>query len=184
MLIATYYCSSCGSSQLLHKTYIELLVPLTMFTLARVNPSWLVGWELVPVYEQTRRSHMQLQRIRRVETRCKWTPPSHSKGWVLGESLKPCNMGVIRECGRAIDRRRESACRGVGGGAQRWAPRSSVLTSPPATDASAEHSGWPQQPGYLQGTADPCCQPSPSTCKDFRCLLLCWCSCLALSSPW
>ena len=156
-----------------------------MLALVGVNPSWLVGWESSHIYEQTRRmmSHTQLQRIRRVETHWKWTPPGNKKGWVPSDSLTSCSMGMIRVCGRAVDQRRKSARRVGGGGAQRWATRSSVLTSIPATDVSAGRSGWPQQPSYLQGAADPCCQPIPSNRKDFCCLLPCWHSYLVLSSP-
>ena len=144
--------SSRRSSQLLRKTYMKLLVPLIMLTLFIVNPSWLVGWELRSVFEQTRR-------MIRVTWSCKGLG-----GWkhiVNGHLLVTTRVGHLvtvpvhtawacsEHVGGAVDWRRESthrrrrrAHRG-GGGAQRWAPRSSVLTSLPATDVSAGHSGWP-----------------------------------------
>ena len=64
------------------------------------------------------KSHMKLQRIRRVETHCKWTPPGNKKGWIPSDSLTSCSMGMIRVCGRAVDQRRKSARR-VGGGEPR-----------------------------------------------------------------
>ena len=57
------------------------------------------------------KSHTQLQRIRRMETHCKWTLPGNNKCWVPGDSLWTCSMGVIRLRGRAVDQRRESARR-------------------------------------------------------------------------
>ena len=51
------------------------------------------------------KSHLQLHRIKRVETHCKWTSPDNIKGWVPGDSLRSCCVGVIqrRAHGRAID---------------------------------------------------------------------------------
>ena len=57
------------------------------------------------------KSHTQLQRIRRMETHCKWTLSGNNKCWVPGDSLWTCSMGVIRLRGRAVDQRRESARR-------------------------------------------------------------------------
>ena len=85
------------------------------------------------------KSHTQLQRIRRMETHCKWTLSGNNKCWVPGDSLWTCSMGVIRLRGRAVDQRRESARRRSesarrGGGGGR-ASRSSVLTSLPDISA-------------------------------------------------
>ena len=182
--------SSRRSSQLLRKTYMKLLVPLIMLTLFIVNPSWLVGWELRSVFEQTRR-------MIRVTWSCKGLG-----GWkhiVNGHLLVTTRVGHLmivsrhaawvcsERVGGAVDLRRESARRRREstrwGGGKEWSPRSSVLTILSATDASAECSGWPQKHSYLQGAADPCRRPSPSTREDFCCLLPCWFSCLAFSSP-
>ena len=67
--------------------------------------------------------------------------PMVKQGWAHGDNVRARGMGMIRVCGRAVDQRRKSARRVGGGGTQRWATRSSVLTSIPATDVSAGRSG-------------------------------------------
>ena len=106
--------SSRRSSQLLRKTYMKLLVPLIMLTLFIVNPSWLVGWELRSVFEQTRR-------MIRVTWSCKGLG-----GWkhiVNGHLLVTTRVGHLmivsrhaawvcsERVGGAVDLRRESARR-------------------------------------------------------------------------
>ena len=78
---------------------------------------------------------MQLQRIKGVETHCKWTPLCHHKGWALGDSTVPGHTAwACSECmGGDVDQRRESAHRrrrstrrgggGEGGGSQIFSPQ-------------------------------------------------------------
>ena len=156
-----------------------------MLTLVGENPSWLVGWESSHVYEQTRR-------MIRVTCSCKGL-----RGWkhiVNGHLLTIIRVGssvTVSDHAAWTWSRGEQvwglltgeSAAGVGrGGAQRWAPRSLVLTSLLASDVLQNTLGDYNSPAIFQGATDHCCWRSPSTRKDFYCPLHCWRSCLALSS--
>ena len=90
------------------------------------------------------KSYTQLQRIRRRETCCKRTPPDNNKGKSLVTVSRHAAWAWSRvePVGGHWPYRAPSRGRGQ---AQRWALRSSVLTSLPATDVSTGHSGWPHK---------------------------------------
>ena len=165
-----------------------------MLTLVGENPSWLVGWESSHVYEQTRR-------MIRVTCSCKG-----SRGWkhiVNGHHFVTTRVGhLVTVLYQGTQRGRvQSAWEGTltrgeraptgeegappggggeGGGSQIFSPQ------PPTGHRCFCRVLWVTSTAQLstvQGVADHYCRPSPSTYKDFWCLLPCWCSCLALSSP-
>ena len=77
------------------------------------------------------------------------TPLANKMGGTRGDNTIAWDRAMISYLGGGVDRERERARReqrgpaggGRGGGAQRWAPKSSVLTSLLATDVSLGHSG-------------------------------------------
>ena len=74
--------------------------------------------------------------------------PMVKQGWANGDNVRARGVGMIRvgaltggERAPAGDEGGPARGGGAGGGAQRWAPKSSVITSLLATDVSAERSG-------------------------------------------
>ena len=164
-----------------------------MLTLVGVSPSWLVGWESSHVYKQTKR-------MIRVKGSCKglrgWKHVvnghllSHNKGWALGESTREQVWACSERVGGAIDQKRESARR------RRRSPRRERGEEVPRGGLSDLQSS----PGYLPQTLlqsslgdlnSPAIYKAQLTTAAVqvqapqRLLMtaLCWCSCLALSSP-
>ena len=106
----------------------------------------------------------------------------------MGPQIQPIphSMGMTsrREHGGGGHWQERAPAEGGGGESTRGElSESSVLTSPPASDVLQNALGDLTSPANFPAAADHCCCRSPSTCEDFSCLLGCWHSCLALSSP-